>query len=111
MKVGKAYPAKIEIKNTGDTRTTYYIALSSDKFIIFVDKPVIATITLDGGTTGTLQYNLVPFKEYAGELPVGLEVYIIPENLPPDAALDLQYENWARQRMDSVTAVVNRIVL
>ncbi len=111
MKVGTPYPARLEIRNTGKERTTYYLALGSDKFVIFVDKPVRATITLGGGETGTLEYNLVPFREYAEELPVQAELYIVPGNISPEQAEDPEFGNWARQRMDLVTATINRISL
>lgn len=111
MKVGTPYPARLEIRNTGRERTTYYVALGSDKFVIFVDKPVRAVITLDSGETGILEYNLVPFREYHEDLPVQAELYIVPANLPPELADDPEYENWARQRMDTVNTTVYRISL
>jgi len=111
MKVGTPYPARVDIKNTGSVRTTYYLALGSDKFVIFTDKPVRSMITLDPGETGTLVYNLVPYRAYPEELPVEAEIYTIPENVTPEQAEDPQAENWARQKMDLVVDSVYRITL
>lgn len=119
MTVGQSYPMRIQVTNTGKSRTLYYLAFTYDKFHMFIDKPVRASVELNPGETQTLTYNLVPFVRFPGGendekysetgLPVIVELYIIPPNLPLEDALDPEYENWARQKMDLVGTSVYRI--
>jgi len=118
MTVGKSYPLRIQITNTGKSRTEYYLAVNYDKFRMFVDKPVRASITLDPSSTATVSYPLVPFAKYTPDtsdkysdkgLPVLVDLYTIPTNLTSEAALDPDYENWARQDMDTSAAFVYKI--
>jgi 4-amino-4-deoxy-L-arabinose transferase-like glycosyltransferase len=119
MTVGKPVNLTIQVTNTGKSRTEYYLAVTCDKFRMFVDKPVRASITLDSGESGTISYALVPFVKYSAKdgsalysdkgLPVAVQLYTIPTNLTAEAALDPDYENWARQDLDVAVAFVNQI--
>jgi 4-amino-4-deoxy-L-arabinose transferase-like glycosyltransferase len=119
MVIGKSYPMRIQVTNTGKFRTEYYLASTYDKFRMYVDKPVRASIVLNPGETGTVTYSLVPFAKYSAKdgsaqysdtgLPVIVDLYTIPTNLPPEAARDPDYQNWARQEMDTAVAFVSQI--
>lgn len=119
MNMGKSYPLQVRVTNTGNSRTEYYLAFTYDKFRMFIDKPVTARIILDPGSTGTVSYALVPFAKYSAMdasekysdvgLPVIVELYTIPSNLSAEAERDPDYENWARQKMDTAVAFVYQI--
>jgi len=97
MKVGKIYIASVRVENTGSSRTNFTVCMHSDKYTIFVDE-VGRSGTLDKGSTCILKFEIVPFKEYTGELPITVDLYAKDE------------ENDTYIKVDSVSDYVYRIV-
>ena len=74
MKVGEVYKAEVRVKNTGNSRTNFTIFVHSNDYILFVEDAK-HSITLDKGSTFALKFKLLPIKEYAGELPITVDLY------------------------------------
>ena len=96
MKVGKAYTALVQVKNTGDSHADFTVIVHSDKFIIFVDEEC-RSVTLDKGSIRTLKFKIVPFRKYTGELPITVDLYAKDE------------ENETYRKVDSSTDYVRLI--
>jgi hypothetical protein len=94
MKVGKAYTALVQVKNTGDSRTNFTVIVQSKTpLTIFVNEKR-RSMTLDKGSTRMLKFKIVPVKEYVGEFPITVDLY---------AKYD---ENGTRGRVDSFSDYV-----
>lgn len=97
MKVGKVYTAVVQVKNTGDSRTNFTARVHSDEYTIFVDKMWGKKVTLNKGSISTLKFKIVPFREYAEELPITVDLYARDE------------ENETYEKVDSFSSSVYRI--
>ena len=79
MKVGKAYTASVQVKNTGDSRTTFIIFVHSDGYTIFVDDGW-RSVTLDKGSSCILKFKIVPIEEHVGEHPITVDLFAKSKN-------------------------------
>jgi len=91
MKVGNVYTILVRVKNIGDSRTSFIARIHSEKFIIEGDS---GEINLDKDSSYTFRFKIVPFREYAGKLPITADLYV---------------KNEAETKVDSVTSYVNLI--
>lgn len=73
MEVGKVDTVLVQVKNTGDFRTNFVARVHSEKFIVQGDSGEIA---LDKGSTYLFKFKIVPIKEYVGDLPVTVDLYV-----------------------------------
>lgn len=90
MKVGKPYTVLVQIKNTDDSRTNFTANLHSDKYIIFEETQ---EVILDKSSTYILKFEIVPIKEYVGELPITVDLYA-------------KHEDGTHRKVDSVSDYV-----
>ena len=79
IKIGKVYTALVQVKNTGDSRTTFTGRVYSDEYRVFVEAISVEDmheLTLDKGSSRILKFKIVPLKEYVGELPITVDLYV-----------------------------------
>ena len=79
MKIGEVYTALVQVKNTGDSRTTFTGRVYSDEYTVFVEAisaEDMHELILDKGSSRILKFKIVPLKEYVGELPITVDLYI-----------------------------------
>lgn len=96
MEIGKSYTALVQVKNTGESRTDFYVTLRSEEFMLFEEEA--REITLDKGSMRTLKFKMVPLKEYVGELPVMVNLYVTSRN-----------ETFMRKKVDSVSDYIHLV--
>ena len=76
MKVGKIYTVLVQVKNTGDSRTNFYVNVySSDPYVIYVDKGGWCSIVLNRDSTRMLKFKIIPLRKYAGDLSITVDLY------------------------------------
>ncbi|RLF95031.1 hypothetical protein DRN50_04415 [Thermococci archaeon] len=76
MKVGKIYTVLVQVKNTGDSRTNFYVNVySSDQYVVYVDGGGWCSIVLNRDSTGMLKFKIIPLREYAGDLSITADLY------------------------------------
>lgn len=88
MKVGKAYPIIVRVKNTGNFSANFTVRIESDKFIITGDFGVRA---LDTGSTYTYILKIVPLMEHIGAIPITAHIYVGDELKEIDSVTDYVY--------------------
>lgn len=79
MKLGEVYTVLASVENTGDSRTTFTVWGYSDEYTIFVEPLSVKDmheLTLDKGSRSIVKFKIVPFKEYVGELPITIDLYV-----------------------------------
>lgn len=80
MKMGEAYTVLVPVKNTGNSRTNFTVRVQPGEYTIFVDEKWWGKkITLNKGSTHIFKFKIVPIREYAGELPVTVDLYVRDE--------------------------------
>lgn len=73
VEVGKVYTALVQVKNTGESRTTFAVHAYSENFIIFIEG--LHELTLDRGSSRMLKFKMVPNREHVGEIPIMVDLY------------------------------------
>lgn len=79
MKVGKVYTGLVKVRNTGGYRRNFTVRVHSDKYTVFVEDNW-REVTLDKASTTTLRFKIVPIREYAGELPITVDLLKFEED-------------------------------
>jgi len=74
MKVGGVYTALVQVKNRGDSRRDFYINVYSEIYTISMEEEE-RSVTLNKGSTHIFKFKIVPIREYAGELPITVDLY------------------------------------
>lgn len=75
MKVGNIYTVSVEVTNNGDSCADLAVGMHYDGRILFVAEKR-RSITLDRGATRILKFKVVPIEEYAGKLPITVDLYV-----------------------------------
>jgi len=91
MEVGKPYTVLVQITNTGDSRMDFSVRVHSEAFIVRGDSE---EAYINKGSARLFKLTIVPVKEYAGKLPISVDLYARPEGS----------ETWGKA--DSVTDYV-----
>lgn len=82
--VGNSYTTVVQVKNTGDNLTNFLVIVHSDKFKIFVNEnwhvsPKLPDmnwfVTIDKGSSKTVEIIIVPIKESTEKIPVTCDLY------------------------------------